>query len=61
MGSSMAADVYLLSFKPPIPTDDKAFAALRRYDVGAVNQVMTVGLVRDGCDKPPVTPAMVLM
>jgi hypothetical protein len=40
MGSSTAAEVYLLSFKLPIPVD-KAFAALRRYEVGAVNQVMT--------------------
>lgn len=56
----MAAEVYLLSFKPPIPAD-KAFAALRRYEVGAVNQVMTAGLVRDGSDKPLVTPAIVLI
>jgi hypothetical protein len=35
----MAADVYLLSFKPPRPAD-KVFAALSRYGVGDVNHVV---------------------
>jgi hypothetical protein len=38
MGSSKAA---LRTFNPPIPVD-KAFAALRRYDVGDVNHVMSM-------------------
>jgi hypothetical protein len=35
----MAAEVYLRSFKPPIPAE-KVFAALSRYGVGDVNHVV---------------------
>lgn len=43
----MAAEVYLRCLNSPIPAAN-VFAALRRYDVGAVNHVMLAYRVRDG-------------